>query len=161
MALPSRTFRALCRTLALVGAVAGAHEVAAQPAEESRVQPVPVQVDVVVASMQAGQVETSLRRMHEALAAKRRYGTLRRESTQTLSVGSKAVPVPLPRGGSATLRLESVRDGVATVRVSVAAAQSTVSLARERALYFQAGSEAGVDVWLVLARPGAESATGR
>jgi hypothetical protein len=114
---------------------------------------IPVQVDVVYASTKAGAVDESLKKMQSTLAAKTRYLTLTLLSTQRVELEAREHSLTLPNRSSATLKLEALKKGMATVRVKVASADSTSTLGRERSLYVHAGSHDGGDLWLVLSQP--------
>lgn len=119
-------------------------------------QQVPVQAEVVLASTAAGGVEAGLEGMQATLGKKVKYGTLKRLSTQRLTVEAKSQVLALPNGKSAELSLDSLKDGVATLRVKLAPTESTYSLARDKAFYLQAGAHEGGDLWLVLSQPKAK-----
>lgn len=114
---------------------------------------VPVQADVVFASTRAGDVEPALKPMQETLAAKVRYLTLKRLSTQKLELIAKEQAFPLPNGRVAALKLESLKAGIATIRVKIPPGDSTATLGREKSLFLQAGEKDGGDLWLVLSQP--------
>lgn len=115
--------------------------------------PVAVQADVVFASTTAGKVDPSLLKMQETLGAKVKYLTLEKRSSQKLTVDAKGVAVALPNGTSASLTLEGLKAGVATLRVKLPPTDATYSLAKDKAFYLQGGSHEGGDLWLVLSQP--------
>ena len=115
--------------------------------------PVAVQADVVFASTTAGKVDPSLVKMQETLGAKVKYLTLEKRSSQKLGVDAKGVTVALPNGKSASLSLEGLKAGVATLRVKLPPTDATYSLAKEKAFYLQGGSHENGDLWLVLSQP--------
>lgn len=149
--------------LAVLGALALA--VVAVPAQAGRPrmpvakvvlgaeQQVPVQAEVVLATAAAGAVEPGLEGMQATLGKKVKYGALKRLSTQKLTVDAKSQVLALPNGKSAEVKLESLKDGVATLRVKLAPTESTYTLARDKAFYLQAGAHEGGDLWLVLSQP--------
>lgn len=115
--------------------------------------PVAVQADVVFASRAAGKVDPSLAKMQETLGAKVKYLTLEKRSSEKLQVSSKGVTVSLPNGKVASLTLEALKDGVATLRVKLPPTDATYSLAKEKSFYLQGGAHEGGDLWLVLSQP--------
>ncbi|MDP3503277.1 MAG: hypothetical protein Q8S33_23285 [Myxococcales bacterium] len=115
--------------------------------------PVAVQADVVFASKTAGKVDPSLVKMQETLGAKVKYLTLEKRSSQKLNVDAKGVTVALPNGTSASLTLEGLKAGVATLRVKLPPTDATYSLAKDKAFYLQGGSHESGDLWLVLSQP--------
>lgn len=114
---------------------------------------VAVQADVVFASTTAGKVDPSLAKMQETLGAKVKYLTLEKRSSQKLNVDAKVVTVALPNGKSASLSLEGLKAGVATLRVKLPPTDATYSLAKDKAFYLQGGSHENGDLWLVLSQP--------
>ncbi len=122
-------------------------------AEEAKVT---VKADVVHAQLKAGLVEAGLTEMQTALAQGKqgkRYGALKRLSTQKLTLQLKALTLPLPNGKSADLSLLSLEQDVSTVKVKLAPGESTLKLGREGSLYQHAGEWQGGDLWLVLSQP--------
>jgi hypothetical protein len=115
--------------------------------------PVPVQADVVFASTAPGKVDPSLLKMQETLAAKVKYLTLEKRSSEKLSLSSKGLSVNLPNGKVASLSLEALKDGVATLRVKLPPTDATYSLAKEKSFYLQGGAHEGGELWLVLSQP--------
>ncbi len=115
--------------------------------------PVAVQADVVFASTTAGKVDPTLEKMQETLGAKVKYLTLEKRSSQKLNVDAKGVTVALPNGKSASLTLEGLKAGVATLRVKLPPTDATYSLAKDKAFYLQGGSHEAGDLWLVLSQP--------
>ncbi len=114
---------------------------------------VSVQAEVVFASTKAGDVEPALKHMQETLAAKVRYLTLKRLSTQKLELEAKPTSLTLPNQRVAELKLEALKAGVATVHVKIPPSDSSSNLGREKSLYLQAGPHDGGDLWLVLSQP--------
>jgi hypothetical protein len=115
--------------------------------------PVPVQADVVFASTQAGKVDPTLTKMQETLGAKVKYLTLEKRSSEKLAVTNRGITVALPNGKVASLSLEAMKDGVATLRVKLAPTDATYSLAKDKSFYLQGGAHDGGDLWLVLSQP--------
>lgn len=115
--------------------------------------PVAVQADVVFASTAAGKVDPSLTKMQETLGAKVKYLTLEKRSSEKLQVTNRGVTVALPNGKVASLSLEALKDGVATLRVKLAPTDATYSLAKDKSFYLQGGPHEGGDLWLVLSQP--------
>ncbi len=123
---------------------------AADPADPK----VPVQLEVVRASTKVGEVPESLKKMQEALASRVKYGTLQVVDSKQLELTTKAAEkVDLPNKSQAEFKLERLKSGVATVKVNVPPTQATYTLAKGRALYFQAGAFDNGDLWLVLSEP--------
>lgn len=114
---------------------------------------VPVQAEVVHASTQAGQVAPSLAKMQNALASRVKYLSMKVLSTQRLELSATASKLTLANQKVAELRLAQLKDGVATVHVKVPPADATYTLAKDKALYLQAGAHDGGDLWLVLSEP--------
>lgn len=114
---------------------------------------VPVQAEVVFASTKAGEVEAPLKHMQDTLAAKVKYLTLKRLSTQRLELDAKPKLLPLPNTRTAELKLEALKEGVATVRVKIPPSDMTSTLGREKSLFLQAGPHDGGELWLVLSQP--------
>jgi hypothetical protein len=115
---------------------------------------VPVQAEVVFASTAAGQVEPALVKMRDAMASKVKYLTMKRLDGKKLElVKDKPQTVALPNQKSAELTLQGVTENVATLKVKLAPAEATYTLAKEKSLYVQGGTHEGGDVWLVLSQP--------
>jgi hypothetical protein len=114
---------------------------------------VSVQVDIVWSSTKAGTVDPSLSAMQATLGKKVRYESLKKLSTQTLQLEQKTQSISLPNGSSAALALDSLKAGVATIRVKVPPAEAMYTLANGKSLYLQAGQHDGGDLWLVLSQP--------
>lgn len=142
MRLASLSRRAVLAAMFLGGAAALADE-----------PKVPVQAEVVFASTRPGEVEAPLKKMQDTLAAKTRYLTLRRLSTQKLELEAKDQSLKLPNEQVVTLRLEALKKGIATIRVKIPPSDTTANLGREKSLYLQAGAHEGGDLWLVLSQP--------
>lgn len=117
---------------------------------------VPVQVDVVRASTDgSGQTEVppSLKKMQSDLSSRIKYSSMKVVSTKQLQLKKQAEIIDLPNQNHAELTLEKLKDGVATVKVRVPPTGATYTLAKEKSLYYQAGTHEGADVWLVLSQP--------
>ena len=114
---------------------------------------VQVRVEVVQASTKPGEVPASLKKMQTALSARVKYGSMKVLSTKQLELKSAPQKVELPNKNQAELALTKLKDGVATLEVQVPPAKATYTLAKDKSLYFQAGSHDGDDLWLVLSQP--------
>lgn len=115
---------------------------------------VPVQAEVVLGTDPvAKSLSEPLKVMQAALAKKKRYGTLQVLVTKQLTLEKKPTQLGLPNEKTAELSLESLKDGVATVRVKVPPADTTSTLGREGSLYLHAGKHQAGDLWLVLSHP--------
>ncbi len=114
---------------------------------------VPVQVEVVQASTKPGEVPVSLKKMQTALSARVKYGAMKVLSVKKLELKAAPQRVGLPNQNQAELSLTRLEKGVATLEVQVPPAKATYTLAKDKSLYFQAGSHDGDDLWLVLSQP--------
>jgi hypothetical protein len=116
---------------------------------------VPVQADVVLASMTAGAVDPSLQKMHDALAAKVKYASMKKVDGKKLElVKDKPQSITLPNQKVAELTLQGVQQNVATLKVKLPpVTEATYTLAKDKSLYLQGGPHDGGDVWLVLSQP--------
>ncbi len=114
---------------------------------------VPVQVEVVQASAKPGEVPASLKKMQAALSARVKYGSMKVLWAKQLELKSVPQRVDLPNKNQAELSLTKLKEGVATLEVQVPPAKATYTLAKDKSLYFQAGSHDGDDLWLVLSQP--------
>lgn len=115
---------------------------------------VPVQAEVVFASTAAGQVEPSLTKMRDQMAAQKKYQTLKKLDSKKLElVQHKPVPMPLPGGKSAEFTLQALDKNVATVKVKTPAVETVHTLAKDKSLYLPAGAQDGGDLWLVVSQP--------
>jgi hypothetical protein len=114
---------------------------------------VPVQADVVFASKAPGEIQPALKAMQATLAGRVRYGTLKTLSTQRLELTRQASQVELPNQKVAQLVLESLKDDVAVVKVTLPPTETTYRLGRGKSLYLQGGAHDGGDLWLVLSMP--------
>ncbi len=147
--------------LVILSTFSAVHARAAAPSEALsinkmilRAEPsVAIQIDIVSASKEDGAVDASLGNMRNALSSKVKYGTLKKLSTQTMSIDAKPKTVSLPDSNNASIALESLKDSVATVHVKVPPTDATYTLAKGKSLYLQAGSHEGADLWLVLSQP--------
>jgi hypothetical protein len=121
-------------------------------AEDAKVT---VQAEVIHAQVKAGTIEPSLQQMQAALAKGKKYGALKRISTQKLTLQTQPpTVVPLPNGKSAEMSLVTLQQGVATIKLKVISqGEATLKLGRDGSLYQQAGEWEGGDLWLVLSQP--------
>lgn len=117
---------------------------------------VDVQADVVHATMQAGTIEPGLQPMQTTLGRGeqgKKYGGLKKLSTQRLTLHAKPTPLPLPNGANAELSLVALEKGVSTVKVKVAPSEAVLKLGKQGSLYQHAGTFENGDLWLVLSQP--------
>ncbi len=115
---------------------------------------VEVQAEVILAQDKGAQLDPpELAKMQQALAAKKRYGSLKRLSSTRLTLSAKPSSVPMPSGAAGEVSLISLKDNVATVRLKVGALDSTLKLGAQGSLYQQAGPYQGGELWVVLSRP--------
>lgn len=114
---------------------------------------VEVQVEVVVASTDAGVVAPELNAMQAALRPKIAYHSLKQVLQRRLRVGTGAVSIQTPDGSGASLKLLSLSDNQATIQVVVSPTTSTVRLGKTGSVYVQGGVHEGSDIWVVLSRP--------
>lgn len=123
-------------------------------AEDAKVT---VNADVVFAELKAGAIEAGLSKMAAALAQGehgKKYGTMKKLSSQTVPLETKPAVLPLPNGKTAQLSLKSLDKGVATVHVKVVdLGESTAKLGSDGSLYQQAGGFDGGDLWVVVSKP--------
>jgi hypothetical protein len=114
-----------------------------------------VQAEVVFASTAPGAVEPGLADMQKTMAARVKYLTLKRLSSQTLELrrAPRDATVSLPNQKKASLTLEALKDGAATLRIRLAPTDATSTLGNGKSLYQQAGPFEGGDLWLVLSQP--------
>lgn len=115
---------------------------------------VPVQADVVFASTAPGAIDPSLQKMHDALAAKVKYTTMKKVESKKLElVKDRPQSLPLPNKKVAEITLQGVAQNVATLKVKLAPAEATYTLAKDKALYLQGGAHDTGEVWLSLSQP--------
>ncbi len=119
-------------------------------AQEAKVA---VKAEVVHAQLKAGAVDPGLEPMQTALASGKKYGMLKRISTQKITLDKKPVSVALPNGKSAEMSLVTLEQGVATIKLKVPQGETISKLGRDGSLYQQAGDWQGGDLWLVLSQP--------
>jgi hypothetical protein len=113
-----------------------------------------VQADVVFASTASGAIDPALQKMHDALAAKVKYSTMKRvETTRLELVKDKTQSVSLPNKKVAEVTLQGVAQNVATLKVKLPPTEATYTLARDKALYLQGGAHDSGEVWLMLSQP--------
>jgi hypothetical protein len=122
----------------------------AEPTEKIHIQ---VQADVVSAGLKGEGIDASLKRMHEALAPKVKYVSMKKVESKTLELGELPTMVSLPNSKVAEIKLISVKENVATVSIKLPPTEATYSLAKGKSLYLQAGMLAEDDLWLVLSQP--------
>lgn len=135
------------KPLALTAALLAAGAWASDPV-------VPVQADVVHASLAPGQVEPDLVAMQKKLAEQRRYQAMRKVLSKRIElVQGKAEALELPNSSTAELTLQGVKDNVATVKLKVPPTETVYSLARGRSIFVQGGAHDGGDLWLVVSQP--------
>ena len=91
--------------------------------------------------------------MQLALSQGKKYGALKRISTQKVALQTRPTVLPLPNGKNAELSLLTLEQGVATIKVKVPQSETTSKLGRDGSLYHQAGEWQGGDLWLVLSQP--------
>jgi hypothetical protein len=141
--------------VALVAALLGAGGAWAQDDEKAEAAKVPVQVDVVHVSNQGDTVEPpELERMKETFAKLGRpFSSFKRLSSNRVQVGkSTPASVSLPNGRTATLKLQELKEGTATVSLQVPGLINalTLKLGREGAVYQKAGEHEGGSLVLSL-----------
>lgn len=123
-------------------------------AQDEKVQ---VQVEVVLASMKGTEVNPpELAKMKESFQKQNfNFTSFKRLSLQVLEVASKKPSeLKLPNGTNATLSLLGMKDGTATVRVSIPRQPTLdVELGRQGAVYQKAGKHVGGELILVLSPP--------
>jgi hypothetical protein len=79
------------------------------------------------------------------------FTSYRRLSSERLSLRRKPVEVKLPNHRTATLKLDDIKSGIATVRVDISNLSSaTVALGREGSLFQHAGAYNGGQLILML-----------
>jgi hypothetical protein len=111
-----------------------------------------VQADVVLAEVGGNTLDPpSLKVMQDALGRKRRYGTLKRMSSERLELSSRVHTLKLPNGKDVAVSVEHIKDDVATLRVRVPPSDTTYKLGHSASLYVQAGGHQSGELWLVLA----------
>ncbi|MFT3711839.1 MAG: hypothetical protein QM817_29725 [Archangium sp.] len=115
---------------------------------------VPVQADVVFASTAAGAIDPALQKMHDALAAKVKYTTMKKVESKKLElVKDQPQSVSLPNKKVAEVTLQGVAQNVATLKVKLPPTEATYTLAKDKALYLQGGAHDTGEVWLMLSQP--------
>ena len=116
---------------------------------------VTVQTEVVQASEKQGTIDPGLKEMQAALAQGKKYGTLKRISTQKLTLETRPSMVPLPSGKSVELSVVTLVEGVATIRVKIPVppSETTLKLGKVGSLYQYAARLPDADVWVVLSQP--------
>ncbi|WP_163994356.1 hypothetical protein [Pyxidicoccus caerfyrddinensis] len=123
-------------------------------AQDEKVQ---VQAEVVLASKKGSEVEPpELAKMKEQFQKQSlNFTSFKRLSLQVLEVSAKQpTELKLPNGTNATLQLLGMKDGIATVRMSIPRkATLDVELGRQGTVYQMAGKYVGGELILVLAPP--------
>ena len=114
---------------------------------------VTVKAEVVHAQEKAGTIDPGLEHMQAELSKGKKYGMLKRISTQKLTVQAKSALVPLPNGKNCELSLQTLEQGVATIKIKVPQGETTSKLGRDGSLFHQVGDWQGGDLWLVLSQP--------
>ena len=117
---------------------------------ESKVR---INADVILASNNGTVIDPpSLARMKAQFSQKGfAFTSYRRLSSEKLALGRQAVQLKLPNQRTASLRLDSMKNGVATVRVDISDLSSTtLSMGREGSLFQHAGEHDGGQLILVL-----------
>ncbi|WP_436410032.1 hypothetical protein [Myxococcus xanthus] len=126
----------------------------AASAQDAKVQ---VQVEVVLASKKGTEVDPpELEKMKEQFQKQNfSFTSFKRLSNEVLTVSAKsASEVKLPNGANATLQLQGIKDGTATVRVAIPRQPTLdVELGRQGAVYQKAGRYVGGELILVLSPP--------
>ncbi|GEL72309.1 hypothetical protein MVI01_40930 [Myxococcus virescens] len=126
----------------------------AASAQDAKVQ---VQVEVVLASKKGAEVDPpELEKMKEQFQKQNfSFTSFKRLSNEVLTVSAKsASEVKLPNGANATLQLQGIKDGTATVRVAIPRQPTLdVELGRQGAVYQKAGKYVGGELILVLSPP--------
>ncbi|MCY1019374.1 hypothetical protein OV427_26690 [Pyxidicoccus sp. MSG2] len=123
-------------------------------AQDEKVQ---VQAEVVLASKKGSEVEPpELAKMKEQFQKQNlNFTSFKRLSLQVLEVSAKQpTELKLPNGTNATLQLLGMKDGTATVRMSIPRkATLDVELGRQGTVYQMAGKYVGGELILVLSPP--------
>lgn len=118
---------------------------------------VDVNADIVQASTQPGTVEAALAPMQLELAKGdqgKKYTSMKRLSTQKLTLVKKPMVLPLPNKKNAELSLVALDKGVATVKVKVVpGTEAVLKLGKQGSLFQHAGAFENGDLWLVLSEP--------
>lgn len=126
----------------------------AASAQDAKVQ---VQVEVVLASKKGTEVDPpELEKMKEQFQKQNfSFTSFKRLSQEVLTVSAKsASEVKLPNGANATLQLQGIKEGTATVRVAIPRQPTLdVELGRQGAVYQKAGKYVGGELILVLSPP--------
>ncbi|HME90344.1 MAG TPA: hypothetical protein VKE49_02900 [Myxococcaceae bacterium] len=109
--------------------------------------------EVILASNKGNTIDPpALAKMKEEFTAKGfSFTSYRRLSSEKVSLHRKPVEVKLPNRRTATLRLDEIKSGTATVRVDIShLASTTLSLGREGSLFQHAGEFEDGQLILVL-----------
>lgn len=112
-----------------------------------------VTAEVILASNKGNAIDPpTLARMKDQFSEKGfAFTSFRRLSSEKLSLRRKPVEVKLPNRRTATLRLDDIKAGTATVQVDIShLASTTLTLGREGSLFQHAGEFEGGQLILVL-----------
>jgi len=112
-----------------------------------------VTAEVILASNQGNTIDPpGLVRMKNQFSQKGfAFSSYRRLSSEKLVLVRKGVEIKLPNLRTATLRLEDMKGGTATVKVEISGlASTTLTLGREGSLFQHAGDHEGGQLILVL-----------
>jgi hypothetical protein len=88
--------------------------------------------------------------MQKALGLRRHYGWLKRFSRQRVTVDSKGETIDLPGGAKAKVRLQELKNDVATLVVTLPNTETVYQLGRTGSLYLQAGKHEDKEIWVVI-----------
>lgn len=112
-----------------------------------------IQAEVILASNNGTAIDPpALGRMKDQFSQKGfAFTSYRRLSSEKLSLSRQPVEVKLPNQRTATLRVDAMKGGVATVRVDISELSSTtMTLGREGSLFQHAGDHDGGQLILVV-----------
>jgi hypothetical protein len=112
-----------------------------------------VTAEVILASNQGNTIDPpALARMKDQFSQKGfAFTSYRRLSSEKLALRHKPVELKLPNHRTATLRLDEMKSGTATVRVEISDLSSTtLTMGREGSLFQHAGDHDGGQLILVL-----------
>jgi hypothetical protein len=116
-------------------------------------------VDVVQASSEGNTIDPpQLAAMKETFKKQKvTYGSLKRLSSEKISIGKAPVEVKLPNTKVATLKLLEIKDDTARISVTAAPLKAVeYTLGKEGNIYQAVGKQAGGDLWLVISQVGSE-----
>lgn len=139
--------------LPLLGFLAVVHAAAVRA--EDHVQ---VNADVVQMSNQGNSVDPALASMKSTFSKEGfAFSSYKRLSSQRLSLSSKSpTDLALPNGQRATLKLDGVKNGAATIAVRVGAVNTSYTLGKEGSVFINFGHQNGGELVLVLSPVGAK-----